>query len=44
MHWTLAELRAISPNEYVALVDWLNTRERRPDTEPEPEEEPHPWA
>ena len=41
MHWTLPQLRAISTNEYLALVDWLNARQQ---SEPEPEEEPHPWA
>jgi hypothetical protein len=37
MHWTLPDLRALSPAQYEALVAWLTAQQR-------PVEEPEPWA
>ena len=31
MHWTLHELHALTPNQYDALVDWLNDQQRARD-------------
>lgn len=29
MHWTLADLRALSRLEYSALIEWLNEQQQK---------------
>lgn len=41
MHWTLPQLRALSPNEYDVLVVWLTEQQRA--AQPENAEDPA-WA
>ena len=33
MHWTLRDVRALTTNEYTALVQWLNAQQREGDDE-----------